>query len=83
MHWLICNGYLTHIFHRLNFTWFYYNEYRLVWVYGVKRHFQKYFSYFVAVSFIGRGNRSTWRKYGFGFGSSKSSYGPMYPIPAG
>jgi hypothetical protein len=27
---MICNGYLTHIFHRLNYTWFYYNEYRLV-----------------------------------------------------
>ena len=28
-------------------------------VYGVKRHFQQYFSYIVAVSFIGGGNRST------------------------
>jgi len=27
--------------------------------YGVKRHFQQYFSYIVEVSFIGGGNRST------------------------
>jgi hypothetical protein len=26
---------------------------------GVQRHFQRYFSYIVVVSFIGRGNRST------------------------
>jgi hypothetical protein len=31
-------------------------------VYGVWRHFQQYFSYIVAVSFIGEGNRSTRRK---------------------
>jgi hypothetical protein len=31
----------------------------LVVVYGVKRHFQQYFSYIVAVSFIGGGNQST------------------------
>jgi hypothetical protein len=31
-------------------------------VYGVKRHFQQYFSYIVAVSFIGGGNQSTRRK---------------------
>jgi hypothetical protein len=31
-------------------------------VYGVKRHFQQYFSYIVVVSFIGGGNRSTRRK---------------------
>jgi hypothetical protein len=30
--------------------------------YGVERHFQQYFSYFVAVNFIGGGNRSTRRK---------------------
>ena len=30
--------------------------------YGVKRHFQQYFSYIVAVGFIGGGNRSTQRK---------------------
>ena len=29
---------------------------------GVKCHFQQYFSYIVAVSFIGGGNRRTWRK---------------------
>jgi len=29
---------------------------------GVKRHFQQYFSYIVAVSFIGGGNWRTWRK---------------------
>ena len=29
---------------------------------GVKRHFQQYFSYIVAVSFIGGRNRSTRRK---------------------
>jgi hypothetical protein len=28
-------------------------------VYGAKRHFQQYFSYIVAVSFIGGGNCST------------------------
>jgi hypothetical protein len=31
-------------------------------VYGVKRHFQQHFSYIVAVSFIGGGNRITRRK---------------------
>ena len=31
-------------------------------VYGVKRHFQQYFSYIVAISFISGGNRSTRRK---------------------
>ena len=31
-------------------------------VYGVHRHFQHYFSYIVAISFIGGGNRSTRRK---------------------
>jgi len=31
-------------------------------VYGVKRHFQQYFCYIVAVSFIGEGNGSTRRK---------------------
>ena len=30
--------------------------------YGVQCHFQKYFSYIATVSFIGGGNRSTWRK---------------------
>jgi len=30
--------------------------------YGVYRHFQQYFSYIVAVSFIGGGNQSTRRK---------------------
>ena len=30
--------------------------------YGVWRHFQQYFSSILAVSFIGGGNRSTWRK---------------------
>ena len=29
---------------------------------GLQRHFQQYFSYIVAVSFIGRENRSTRRK---------------------
>jgi hypothetical protein len=31
-------------------------------VYGVKWHFQQYFIYIVVISFIGEGNRSTWRK---------------------
>jgi len=31
-------------------------------VHGVWRHFQQYFSYIVAASFIGGGNRSTRRK---------------------
>jgi hypothetical protein len=30
--------------------------------YGVKRHFQQYFSYIVTVSFIGGGKRSNWGK---------------------
>ena len=30
--------------------------------YGIKRHFQQYFSYIVAVRFIGGGNQSTQRK---------------------
>jgi len=30
--------------------------------YGVQHHFQQYFSYIMVVSFIGRGNLSTWRK---------------------
>ena len=35
----------------------------MVWFgYGVYRHFQQYFSYIVAVSFIGGGNQSTQRK---------------------
>ena len=37
----------------------------MVWFrlgHGVKRHFQQYVSYNVAVSFIGGGNRSTQRK---------------------
>jgi len=34
-------------------------EERFVLVYGVYRYFQQYFSYIVAVSFIGGGNRST------------------------
>ena len=32
------------------------------WFYGAQRHFQQYFSYIVAVSFIGGGNWSTRRK---------------------
>ena len=32
------------------------------WDYGIYRHFQQYFSYIVAVSFIGVGNRSPQRK---------------------
>jgi hypothetical protein len=35
---------------------------KLVFVYGVKLHFYQYFSYIMAVSFIGGGNRSTQRK---------------------
>jgi len=31
-------------------------------VYGVQCHFQQYFSYIMAVSFIGGGNRSSQRK---------------------
>jgi len=31
-------------------------------IYGVYRHFQKYYSYIVTVSLIGGGNRSTRRK---------------------
>jgi hypothetical protein len=34
----------------------------LDWVYGVQRQFQQYFSYMVAISFIGGVNQSTWRK---------------------
>jgi hypothetical protein len=34
----------------------------LVFVYGVQRHFQQYFCYIVAVSFIVGGNKSTRRK---------------------
>ena len=30
--------------------------------YGVKRHFQQYFNYIVAVSFIDGGNLRTWKK---------------------
>jgi len=32
------------------------------WFYGVERHSQQYFSYIVAVSFIGGGKWSTQRK---------------------
>jgi hypothetical protein len=28
----------------------------LLWLYGILRHFQQYFSYIVVVSFIGGGN---------------------------
>jgi hypothetical protein len=31
-------------------------------VFGVLRHFQQYFSYIVAVSFIDGGNQRTWTK---------------------
>ena len=34
----------------------------LVWFYGILRHFQQYFSYIMVVSFIGEGNRSTWKE---------------------
>jgi hypothetical protein len=34
----------------------------MIMVYGVLRHFQHYFNYIVAVSFIGGGNRSTLKK---------------------
>ena len=34
----------------------------LDWIYGVQRQFQQYFSYMVAISFIGGVNQSTWRK---------------------
>ena len=33
-----------------------------IWGYGIQRHFQQYFSYIVAVSSIGGGNRSTLSK---------------------
>ena len=33
-----------------------------VMCYGVKHHFQQYFSYIVAASFTGGGNQGTWRK---------------------
>jgi hypothetical protein len=33
-----------------------------LWVYGIGRHFQQYFSYIVVVGFIGGGNRCTQRK---------------------
>jgi len=39
-----------------------FRNYRFCLVYGDKRHFQQYFSYILAVRFIGRGNRSTQRK---------------------
>ena len=42
------------------FLWYLYNRYGLVD--GVYSHFQQYFTYIVAVSFIGGGNRSTRRK---------------------
>jgi hypothetical protein len=42
----------------------------LVW-FGLT-HFQQYFSYIMAVSFIGGGNRSTWRKItGIHWGTKK------------
>jgi hypothetical protein len=47
------------------FTWIIhdYEGFLMNWlVYGVKCHFQQYFSYIVAVSFIGGGNRRTQRK---------------------
>jgi hypothetical protein len=34
----------------------------LMVVYGVLRHFQQYFSFIVAINFIGGGNRSKQRK---------------------
>jgi hypothetical protein len=37
----------------------------MIWltlVYGAERHFQQYFSYIMAVSFFGEGNRNTLRK---------------------
>jgi hypothetical protein len=40
----------------------YHNKKWFVLVYCVYCHFQQYFSYIVAVSFIGGGNRNTQRK---------------------
>ena len=37
-------------------------KYRRIMDYGVQRHFQQYFSYILAVSFIGRRNQTTRRK---------------------
>jgi hypothetical protein len=34
----------------------------MFWFYGILRHFQQYFSYIMAVSFIGGGNQRTRRK---------------------
>ena len=38
------------------------NDFLRAWAYGVWRHFQQYFSYIVAVSFISGGNQSARRK---------------------
>jgi hypothetical protein len=46
----------TEIYNLFNSTWM------IGLIYGVYRHFQQYFSYIMAVSFIDGGNRSTQRK---------------------
>ena len=43
--------------------WFFTTNYIKGLAYGFQPHFQQYFSYIVAVSFIGGGNRSTRRKH--------------------
>jgi hypothetical protein len=47
-------------------------------IYGVWGHFQEYFSYILAISFIGGGNRSTQRKPSTWRKQTKSSYAQNY-----
>jgi len=48
--------------------------------YGALRHFQQYFSYIVAVGFIGGGNRSTRRKPPTCRKSTDELYHMMYRV---
>ena len=56
---LSISNYVLHVLHI--FVCSHSHIYFRLWVYGAYRYFQLYFSYIVAVSFIGGGKRSTWR----------------------
>ena len=60
IHWLIV--YYGQIIPTICMTRTHWHDAGFGVVYGVKRHFQQCFSYIVAVSFIGGGNRSTGKK---------------------
>ena len=61
--WILWNVHVNFpTIHKCNYTSTSATNTALVWFYGVYCHFQQYFSYIVAISFIGGGNRSIRRK---------------------